>query len=102
LQSNGSQLLAVRSENRDHGRIEVYSIDDESGRLQLMDTHVVSKTVSALDCICDEDRCYITTLSPSKPAVIPGEVVVWRLVTENSCATEPMDCGLYLMFPLRF
>ena len=31
-----------------------------------------------MDSICNQDLCLLATVAPSKPAAIPGQVIIWR------------------------
>jgi hypothetical protein len=71
-------LLAIASEaQRGLGRIVVWSFNPESDRFEPWKT-LVTLQIIAMDCICDQAQCLIATVSPSKPAAIPGQVIIWR------------------------
>ena len=75
-QKDGSPILAVRSGSQ-QSRVVILYPEGDDGTFIPKKTIVTPRIVS-IDCACDDDQCYIATLSPSKPAAIPGDVMIWR------------------------
>lgn len=77
--SNGNALVVAigTAAHRGHGRVALWNWNSTSGRLEPWKS-LVTLQFSAMDCICLEDgRCLLATVAPSKPAAIPGQVLIW-------------------------
>ncbi|XP_046458774.1 uncharacterized protein LOC124205390 [Daphnia pulex] len=77
--STGLPLLTIASvAKRGYGHITVWNFNVTSGWFQPWKT-IVTLQIVALDCVCNEAQCLLVTVAPSKPAAIPGQVIVWSL-----------------------
>jgi hypothetical protein len=76
--NTGLPLLTIASiAQRGYGHITVWNFNVTSRQFQPWKT-IVTLQIIALDCVCNEIQCLLVTVAPSKPAAIPGQVIVWR------------------------
>lgn len=74
-------MLAISSAGRKgHSRVIIWDFNVTSDRFEARKSIVTLEFVS-MDCICSEDGqgCLLATVAPSKPAAIPGQVIIWSL-----------------------
>lgn len=71
-------ILAVTEEPmRGMSRILVWKFSSQKGNYELWKT-INTLEVHFMDSICDLTHCLLATVAPSRPAAIPGQVVIWR------------------------
>ncbi|KZS11248.1 putative Closca [Daphnia magna] len=75
----GLPLLSISTVGqRGYGYITIWNFNVMSQEFEPWKT-IVTLQIIALDCICNEAQCLLVTVAPSKPAAIPGQVIIWRL-----------------------
>ncbi|XP_057379728.1 uncharacterized protein LOC130702079 [Daphnia carinata] len=76
---SGLPLLSIATVGqRGYGYITIWNFNVTSQEFEPWKT-IVTLQIIALDCICNEAQCLLVTVAPSKPAAIPGQVIIWRL-----------------------
>ncbi|KAI9558066.1 hypothetical protein GHT06_014819 [Daphnia sinensis] len=75
----GLPLLSIATVGqRGYGYITIWNFNATRQEFEPWKT-IVTLQIIAMDCVCNEAHCLLVTVAPSKPAAIPGQVIIWRL-----------------------
>lgn len=74
----GLPILVIASVGqRGYGRLTVWSFNTTEKRFVEWKS-IVTLQIISMDCICNDRMCLLATVAPSKPAAIPGQIIIWR------------------------